>query len=253
MKKEQAFIKSGEFNIYTEMYRPEKLKNDWPVLCFCHGIPAMAYNPKDLGYALLAEHFCSLGFDTFIFNFRGTGLSQGNFDILGWADDLRQVVDYLKTKDEIKEKKLVTIGFSGGAAVSVYVAAGDDRISSVATLACPATFTSLPYEKIDEIITHFRSIGVIKDDMSRRSKEKWFEHFSKISPINFVQQISPRALFIVHGDKDETVPVGDAFKLFKRAEEPKKLDIISGAGHRLRLESRAVGAIFRWLKSGVSN
>jgi alpha/beta superfamily hydrolase len=207
----------------------------------------VAYNPEERGYALLAERFCSQGFVTFIFNFRGVGPSEGNFDIRGWVDDLKFATDFLYSMDEVEKSGLVLIGFSGGAAVSINIAASDQRISAVATLACPATFDFMPGNKTDAIIAHFRSIDVIKDVNFPLSLEEWFAGFATVSPIRYIHKISPRPLLIVHGDRDDTVSLDHARKLYESARDPKELVIIAGAGHRLRVEEKAISAILKWL------
>jgi uncharacterized protein len=50
-------------------------------------------------------------------------------------------------------------------------------------------------------------------------------------PIRYVDKISPRPLFFIHGTKDKIVPVGMSRTLFEKAKEPKKLWIVPGAGH----------------------
>ena len=104
---------------------------------------------------MLAERICLQGFAVFIFNFRGTGASGGNLGILGWTRDLKATIDYLCTLPEVDGSHLSLLGFSGGAAVSVYVAAQDKRVSSIVTCACPAEFTFLinadePQSSIDK-------------------------------------------------------------------------------------------------------
>lgn len=229
-----------------------------PTVCICHGIPndAPAANTeiKDRGYAGLAENICREGFTVLIFNFRGTGGSQGNFDILGWTHDLRAAVDYLSTLPEVGGSRLYLLGFSGGAAVSVYVAARDDRISSVAVCACPAEFESLIAD-IDEggesppIIDHFRKVGIIRDRDFPPSSRNWLDSFREVRPIDYVSRISPRPLLLVHGSQDEMVPVSHARELYAQAGEPRQLVIIDGAGHGLRQDERAMAAVTRWLKS----
>jgi fermentation-respiration switch protein FrsA (DUF1100 family) len=226
-----------------------------PVVCICHGIPndAPAANTRirDRGYAGLAEDICRQGFTVLIFNFRGTGGSQGNFDILGWTCDLRAAVDYLWTLPEVGGSSLSLLGFSGGAAVSVYVAAQDERVSSVAACACPAEFNSLVTEsgKSPSIIDHFRSIGIIRDGEFPPSTKDWLDGFRQVSPIDYVSRISPRPLLLVHGSQDEVVAVSHARKLHAQAGEPKQLVIIGGVGHRLRQDERAMAVVTRWLKS----
>jgi fermentation-respiration switch protein FrsA (DUF1100 family) len=53
---------------------------------------------------------------------------------------------------------------------------------------------------------------------------------------------------LVHGDRDETVPLNHAHRLYEQALEPKKLVIINGAGHRLRQDDRTIAAVTDWLK-----
>lgn len=221
-----------------------------PALCICHGIPATPYDPSDKGYAVLAERFCRAGFVTLIFNFRGAGKSQGNLDLLDWSRDLEVAVDFLYNLEETDKTELCLLGFSGGAAVSVYATAHDQRISSLTACACPADFNSLAdKEKASSAIQHFRDIGVIRDDGFPASMETWLNNFETVSPIHWVDKVSPRRLLLVHGDADEVVPLEHAYRLYQKAREPKELLVIPGAKHRLRLEEKAMAAILDCLKA----
>ncbi|MDH5696261.1 MAG: alpha/beta fold hydrolase [Dehalococcoidia bacterium] len=236
-------------NIIGQFYLPAG-KMPYPTVCVCHGIPAGIPAPNDRGYALLAEQICRQGFAVLIFNFRGTGDSGGNLDILGWIRDLKAAIDYLSALPEVDKSRLWLLGFSGGAAVSICVASQDNRVSSVVSCACPAEFTF--FTKADEpqsLIDHFRSIGAIRDDDFPHSAEEWLSGFELVSPIKYVAGIAPRPLLLVHGSKDETVEVSHAYKLYERAGEPKKIIIVDGAEHRLRQNDRAMAIVLDWLKS----
>ena len=221
-----------------------------PALCVCHGIPANPPDPTDRGYALLAERFCNVGFTTLIFNFRGTGKSQGNLDILGWTRDLEAALGFLYRLKEVDRNHLCLLGFSGGAAVSVYTAAHDPRVSLVVTCACPADFHSLHQRETPmETIQRFRQIGTIRDKNFPSSIEEWQRGFETVTPIKWVDRISPRPLLLVHGDADELVPVEHARRLYQKAKEPKELKIVPGAGHRMRLDEAAMDFVLDWLKA----
>jgi len=221
-----------------------------PALCICHGIPATPPDPGDRGYALLAQRFCQAGFITLIFNFRGTGRSEGNLDILGWSRDLHAALDFLYDLGEVDRSRLCLLGFSGGAAVAIYAAAHDPRVSLVATCACPADFRSLAHrETPSETIQRFRQIGAIRDEDFPSSTEEWQRGFETVTPIKWIDKISPRPLLLVHGDADELIPLEHAHRLYRKAEEPKELKIIPGAGHRMRLEEAAMASIQDWLKA----
>ena len=222
----------------------------FPVLCVCHGIPGAPHNPQDKGYAALAQEFCRAGFLTVIFNFRGTGESQGNLDITGWSADLLTVIDFVCSVEEADESRLTLLGFSAGAAVSIYVAAQDTRVSSLAACACPADFGFLASpETAPSTIQHFRDVGLIRDDRFPLSNEAWIDGFRAISPVQWIDRISPRPLLLVHGDADELVPLEHAHRLYQQAKEPKELVVIPGAKHRLRLEQKAMAAVLRWLEA----
>jgi dipeptidyl aminopeptidase/acylaminoacyl peptidase len=221
-----------------------------PTLCICHGIPAAPADPTDKGYALLAQRFCHAGFITLIFNFRGTGKSEGNLDILGWTRDLQAALDFLYSLKEVDKNHFCLLGFSGGAAVSVYAAAHDPRVSMVATCACPADFHSLRQRETPlEAIQRFRQIGAIRDKGFPLSIEEWQKGFEVISPINWVDRISPRPLLLVHGDADELIALEHARRLYQKAREPKELKIIPGAKHKMRLEKAAMDFVLDWLRA----
>ncbi|MDI6755740.1 MAG: hypothetical protein QME78_15250, partial [Thermodesulfobacteriota bacterium] len=87
MNVEKISWKCDGLKIMGEVYLPDGNKPS-PALVLCHGIPAKIKEPDDRGYPLLAESFCRQRFIVLIFNFRGAGLSEGNFDISGWTRDL---------------------------------------------------------------------------------------------------------------------------------------------------------------------
>src|SRR3970040_1810126 len=84
-----------------------------PALCICHGIPSgNPPDPNDPGYPQLAQNLSELGIVVVIFNFRGTGLSGGNFDIIGWTKDLFAILDFLWHRNEVDRSKIFVMGFS---------------------------------------------------------------------------------------------------------------------------------------------
>jgi fermentation-respiration switch protein FrsA (DUF1100 family) len=234
-----------------KVYFPETTKSQCPALCLCHGIPSgQPASSGDTGYPGLAERFCAAGFITLIFSFRGAGEAQGNLDMLGWTRDLTAAIDYLSGLEEVDRSRLNVLGSSAGAAVSVYVAAKDLRVSSLVTFACPADFGFMTDKKrAKATIDRFRSIGVIRDAGFPPSPDEWTDGFSEVAPIKWISKISPRPLLLIQGNKDDLVPVEHARKLFEKAGEPKKLVIIPGAGHRLRLEEKAIATALDWLKA----
>ncbi len=246
---ERVRLEVDGLRLVAEVYLPGG-QGTRPSLCICHGVPAKRTpDPADRGYPVLAERFCGQGFAVLIFNFRGTGESEGNFDILGWTRDLEAAIDYLCQLDTVDRSRLSVMGFSGGALASVYCAAKDRRISSIVTCACPARFFDISeFSRIEEFLEHCRQVGIIRDSSFPPSVDEWARGFEAVSPLNWIHKIAPRPILIVHGDSDQTVDPSHAWELYHKAGKPKDIAIIAGGEHKLRLSEPAMSTALSWLK-----
>jgi len=250
-------LEVDNLKLVGRLYLPEAGRpRPYPTVCLCHGIPfseEAETGVGERGYPALAERICRAGFAVLIFNFRGTGASGGNFDLLGWTRDLGVAISFLWALPEVDHARLALLGFSGGAAVSVWVAAEDRRVAAVVTCACPAEFGSLKSVTDsagpDATIAHFRRVGIIRDQDFPPSAAEWVDSFRVVEPIGVVAKIAPRPLLLVHGGRDEVVDVDHAYRLYAQAGEPRQLVIVSGAGHRLRQDERAMAMVIDWLKT----
>ncbi len=250
MIKKDFSLKVEEININGRLFIPDGIA-PFPVVCVCHGIPSG--KPPDLGdggYPLLAERISEKGFAVLIFNFRGTGISGGNIDLMGWKKDLKAVIDYLFTLNEADRSHVALFCFSGGAAVSICVAAEDRRVSCVCACACPADFSMLvEIDTAESYVTHFRNIGAIRDTGFPPSPEKWMNDFRRVSAIDYIAGIAPRPLLLIHSRDDDRVPISHAHRLYEKAGEPKTLIELEKAGHRLRHDDRVLASFIDWYKS----
>ncbi|MDO8689490.1 MAG: alpha/beta hydrolase [Dehalococcoidia bacterium] len=220
-----------------------------PGLVISHGIPAGVQDPHDRGYPSLAERLCDEGFLTAIFNFRGCGLSGGDFYIRGWMRDLKAVVGHLWGMSELDRNALSLMGFSAGAAASVYVGARDSRVTAVVSCSCPAEFELFrDVQATRAFLKTGREIGIIRRKGFPPSLPDWMGGFAEAAPVRWVAGIAPRPLLILHGSLDELIPVEQAWEIYRAAGEPKQIHIVTGAGHRLRPEEEAIGAALDWLK-----
>jgi len=205
-------------------------------------------DPSDRGYIPLFEEFTTLGFACATFNFRGCGLSEGNIDMKGWYRDLETMVDTVFDSPGINPKSIHCIGFSAGGAIACKVAAYQKEISSLLLMASPSSFADILPTDADLLRSHFISIGTIRDASFPKDLARWYQDFLDVKPAHWLPFIYPRPIGIVHGERDETVPVRHARVLYEAAWQPKKLTVLEGATHQLRKDPRTISIIRDWLK-----
>jgi pimeloyl-ACP methyl ester carboxylesterase len=220
----------------------------YPTLIICHGIPGSgaARPSNDPGYEGLAEQFTSLGLAAIIFNFRGCGDSGGNFDMMGWTRDLDAVVRHTLDMPYVDPTRLVVVGFSGGGAAAINVAADTSRIYGLAVVGTPASFDVFKKEPL-EIVKDFQERGIIRDPDFPSNIDKWMDGFVQIEPQRWIAQFKGQYLLIVHGDADDLVPVDHASRLKDHAPAGvAELHIIPHGEHRLRLDERCTTILKDW-------
>ncbi len=252
MLKDLDLIVDG-LNIRGQLYLPVDTKHPFPTVILCHGVPSGTADPTDGGYPLLAKTICDKGFAVYIFRFRGTGESQGNFDALGWTHDLIAAIDAVSQQPQIDKKRLAVVGFSAGAAVSLFVTAQDRRVVAVAACASPANFSSISESANPQITLHyFRKVGIIRDSAFPPSLEDWLAGFRAVNALKAIPAISPRPVLLIHAADDPVVPLSSSEKLYQAAGEPRQLIVVEGSEHRLRRSEAAVDSLIHWLKAHLN-
>jgi fermentation-respiration switch protein FrsA (DUF1100 family) len=150
----------------------------------------------------------------FIFDYRGYGASAGSPSEAGTYRDAEAAMEYLRTQQDVDpEENLVVFGRSLGAAVAVDLASRH-RVRAV-ILESP--FTSV--RSMAQQIYPYLPIGMLIRMVAAR-----YDSLSKIKAVD-----SP--VMVLHGDRDDTVPMENGLELFDAANEPKRFYAIEGAGH----------------------
>ena len=150
--------------------------------------------------------------NVFIFDYRGYGQSAGHlFDLSEEATyrDGEGALAYLRARPDIARTRLVYFGRSLGAAVAVELA----RAHPPAGLILETAFTTLK----DVARVHYPFVPL------------WFLR-TKYESLRKIPELSV-PLLILHGDRDEVVPLEQAQRLYTAANEPKRLYVIRGAHH----------------------
>jgi len=135
----------------------------------------------------------SFGFPVLRFNFRGTGLSEGEHASgIGEVDDVRTALDWLEHEFTLP---VVFAGFSFGAAVGLRAAYADDRVRGLIALGLPAV-----------------------------------EIEGRVYDFEFLRSCNKPKLF-VSGSRDQFGPPGKLEALVQTFADPKKLVRIEAGDH----------------------
>jgi putative redox protein len=177
------------------------------------------------------------------FTFRGCGTSPGDFSLQGWVDDLRAAIEHLIA--EANPLGIWLIGTNTGGSIATCVGANDPRVRGAALLASRADFDDWAAQP-RRFLEHARDIGAVHSSGFPKAFDEWARELRRFRPVEAARRFAPRPLLVMHGDDDESVPTSDARRLAE-AHGSADLRVISGAGHRLRHDPRAVAVLLGWL------
>ena len=180
---------------------------------------------------------------------RGVAESEGDFSLGGWLRDLQTGLEALLAQPDVGGAWLC--GFGLGGALSLCLAARDDRVLGVASFAAPADVDDWAADP-RRFLEHARTVGVVRDPAFPPDLERWTRELRDIRPVRVISRIPPRPLLIVHGSDDDKVPMVDARALADAAEGLADLRVVSSAGHQLRHDPRAVAVLLGWLDREVT-
>jgi dipeptidyl aminopeptidase/acylaminoacyl peptidase len=169
------------------------------------------------------------GFHVVVHGWRGTPGSDPAAHTLGVYErrDLEAAIDAVEAR--IGDVPVGLLGYSLGGAVSLVEAADDPRVRAVvadSAFADPLGVLSDGVERVLRVPGAVLTVPVAAW-LARRTGA----HLSDFSPLAAVARIAPRPLLLIHGDRDDAVPVRHAHRLFDAAGEPKELWLVPGAGH----------------------
>jgi alpha/beta superfamily hydrolase len=189
------------------------------VVCHPHPLFGGTLHNKVVFHTMKALN--SFGLPVLRFNFRGTGLSQGEHDQgRGEVEDVRTALDWLDAEFHLP---LIFAGFSFGAAIGLQAAASDARVQALIGVGTP--------------------VGPVAADTEA----------PRVYTFEFLRDCGKPKLF-VSGGRDQFGPRAKLEVLVASLPEPKKLVVIEGADHFFEGRLRELReAIESWVKEAVSH
>ncbi|MDY6913309.1 MAG: alpha/beta hydrolase [Planctomycetota bacterium] len=171
------------------------------------------------------------GYNVFLFDPRGEGLSAGHtcsFGVLG-ARDVLGALRYLKQARPETSRYVFGFGISHGAGAVTAAAAMDNRIKAVVLDSAFAEHGSV-LRKIASVLP--RPVGGYFHNATLllASAELGCNFFEAGTRHN-IARISPRPVMLVHGLDDTTISPQDRQQIYKAAGKPTTLWLVPAAGH----------------------
>lgn len=172
-----------------------------------------------------------LGFNTFVFDFRGHGLSDPGVVTLGAREvnDLLDAVDLVVGLPGVDLQRVAVIGDSMGGAAAIMAAARDPRIAAVVAESSYARLL----ETTDDSFQAFLGVPAFPFAGPVQLMARMFSGVDpgQVNPADDIGQISPRPVFIIHGQSDRYVPAEVGQELFEAAGEPRVIWQPPSVGH----------------------
>jgi len=179
------------------------VKNPKATVLFCHG------NAGNISHRLESiKIFQLLQLNTFIFDYRGYGQSEGRTTENGTYLDAVGAWNYLVEKQKISNHKIIIFGRSLGGAIAAWLA----QKYSPAALIIESSFTSIP-----DIASKIYPIFPVR--MLSRFNYNTKEYLSNIRC----------PLLVIHSSDDEMIPFSHGSRLFESASQPKEFLQIRGS------------------------
>ena len=196
-----------------------------PVIIYLHGNSSSRMEGKKL-----VEFLFDYDINTFIFDFAGCGLSEGDYISLGYHEknDLETIIDFVEKLPGVGNIGLW--GRSMGAATILLYCHSDSRIKAICVDSAFADFSTLAqslvysYMKIPGFIVKGALIFIRKTILNQNDFD-----IDELKPILFCSKSFVPAFFI-HALADELIPLDHTLQLYEAYAGEKSINIVEG-GH----------------------
>jgi pimeloyl-ACP methyl ester carboxylesterase len=224
-------------------------KTDQPVVIFCHGYKGF----KDWGaWDLMAKQIAEAGYCFIKFNFSHNGGTVDNpidfpdLEAFGQnnytkeLDDLKDVMDwvqvYFRKNASIDTNRIHLIGHSRGGGIAILKASEDDRVKKLVTLASVSDFGNR--FGTENEIQEWKENGVkyVQNGRTKQQMPHYYQFYEdfKTNEVRLHIQSAAKQLdiptLIIHGDKDTSVRIQEAYNIHKWSKT-SQIEIIEDADH----------------------
>jgi dipeptidyl aminopeptidase/acylaminoacyl peptidase len=201
------------------------------IITMCHGFTT---SKDGRTYLRLEEMLNKKGVSTFRFDFFGHGESEGKFEDITLSEAVNDVFKATLFLKDSGYSKIGLMGSSFGGFASLIAASQMPWLTFLALKSPVSDYLGLLIARDQNIdIQHWKETGFIpvmgSDGQSLKLNYTFFRDAETIKSEEAIKQIKIPTM-IVHGDKDETVPLQQSIKCTQMIKDCR-LEIIEGADH----------------------
>ncbi len=236
MKETPVTFRSHGKQIVGMLHSSNRKKS--PVIIFLHGWATGKYGNPQFTFVRAAREFSKKDFIVLRFDFHGVGDSEGNLDNYNQKtslEDLDAAIQFVQTLKNVDKEKIGVLGWSMGGSTAIIGAMRNKKIKCVVSWAAPADEKDLwppamfqQLKRYKRIVVDF-STGLTTTLKSALEDMRWKASES-------IRKVRVPVL-LINGTDDAIVYPVNAEKLYKNANKPKKIILISGANHGFYNES----------------
>ncbi len=176
-----------------------------------------------------AVHLHKLGYGALLLDLRNHGESGVAPTTWGYteADDIVAAYNYLLTRPEVNPARIGLLGKSMGGAAAAQAAA---QLPDLDVLVLESTYSSFAGNLPNILPGVVRQPAYLAPLVLRRMAADSDLPLADIRAVDAVRALNV-PLLLLHGERDQLVPLAQAQAVFAAANEPKQLVVIPGAGH----------------------
>lgn len=216
-----------------------------PVVVLCHGMESSKDGPK---HVETARRLAARGIVAFRFDFSFSGESGGSFEEITFSQEVRDLGAAVAFVRTLSTGPIGLFGSSMGGAVAVLHAGSDPAIRCLATLAAVAHPDALANRFLAARGRKVEPGDLVELGSGQKVRAGFFLDALTQDVIGAARRIVAPCL-VIHGVKDEIVPVSDGKDLHGALAGPKELALLPEADHRVsdpRLLGEVVELVVDW-------
>ncbi|GAF66727.1 putative hydrolase [Bacillus sp. TS-2] len=185
---------------------PKSTGQPFPLIIFTHGFAGNKIGEHRL-FIKASRFFASQGFATLRFDFSGCGESSGDYGEVTLSKqliELKEIIQYAQTLEEIDQNRIILLGHSLGGAISALVAADFPFIQEVILWSA----VSDPYEELLSITgKDAQEIAYLNGEYDFNGfilSKQFFQDLKHHNPLKKMEKFKGK-LIALHGDRDQDI------------------------------------------------